>query len=155
MTVWKSNSALKSGVLVYDSVYRWVYMCVQIVIHLFTEIQIWECKCCMRQAMLGDLFHYTSLLLASLSLRSEGGGKKVTIERSPSSIKQMLLDWCARQVRDYPVCTLSLVWSQLESLNPLRNLHTDWCKWMEISKWSKSTCIHGKVTTLIWNLMIW
>lgn len=32
---------------------------------------------------------------------SEGSGKKVTIDRSPSSIKQMLLDWCARQVRDY------------------------------------------------------
>jgi len=36
-----------------------------------------------------------------LDSASEGGGKKVTIDRSPSSIKQMLLDWCARQVRDY------------------------------------------------------
>lgn len=32
-----------------------------------------------------------------------GGGSKVTIQRSPSAVKQMLLDWCKHQTQGYEV----------------------------------------------------
>ena len=45
--------------------------------------------------------------LSPTSPTSPGGGK-VMIQRSPSAIKQCLLDWCVKVTRDYDVRTASL-----------------------------------------------
>ena len=51
-------------------------------------------------------YHLSYLAAPAASAGRGGGGGRVGVQRSPSAIKQMLLDWCKAMTTGYEVCIM-------------------------------------------------
>ena len=49
-------------------------------------------------------YHYYVLYFSFLSPGGRGRGGGVGVQRSPSAIKEMLLNWCRAMTKEYDVC---------------------------------------------------
>lgn len=120
--MWFKQKKLPKSISVTDSGMEQTQLCINFCQSQFLQVRVqrWSEHQDMSGAVVVNV-SYTCLVLMYLSFASVlwccsaggGGSSGKVMTRSPSAIKQMLLDWCKAMTREYEVYSGTLHWPSL------------------------------------------